>query len=151
MIKNSKIFDLDSFKIARFNRTTFVFNGSMEMSLDSFEDLEAVCELFKKAGNDYKLTPYKMGPANICKLIKDDDFFYAGFHKHTDFPPLKTCDFKKGVKYNIKNYLPDMSKVPPVFESGDYMVECKISKGGEFIQGTVTYSQMYNIASAGLG
>jgi len=85
---------------------------------------------------------------NICKWLKEDELFYAGFHKFTDFPPLKSCDFKKGASYYIKNYLPDLTKVPPVFESGDYKVECKIYKAGEFIQGTITYSQMYNIASA---
>jgi hypothetical protein len=104
--------------------------------------------MYKKAGNEYKLTPYKMGPTNICKMIKEEELFYAKFHDHTNFPPLKTCDFKKEVKYYVKNYLPDLSKVPPVFESGDYMVECKILRGEELIQGTITYSQIYNIASA---
>ena len=108
--------------------------------------------MYKKAGNEYKLTPYKKSSENVCKMIKDDELFYPAFHAHTEnFPPLGSCDFTKGIVYNVKNYLPDLSKVPPVFQSGDYMVECNGYRGEEFIQGFKIYAQVYNIASAGRG
>ena len=40
IVKNSEVLNMDNFKVARFNRTTFVFNGSIEMSLDSIKDLD---------------------------------------------------------------------------------------------------------------
>ena len=106
--------------------------------------------LYKKAGNDYKLTPYKSGPDNICKLIKEDELFYPALHAHTtNYPPIGTCDFTKGITYELVNYLPELSNVPPVFQSGDYMIECKMTKAGEFIQGYKVYLQVHNIPSAG--
>lgn len=78
-----------------------------------------------------------------------DDYFYPEFHAHTNFPPIKSCDFKSGTIYYVKNYMPEISKIPPVMASGDYMLECKIFKGDEFIQGFRTYVQIYNIASVG--
>ena len=108
-----------------------------------------MCNSYKKAGNEYRLTPYKHHRTNVCKGLREDQFFYPAFHASTNFPPLGTCDFKNGFTYFIKNYLPDLSKVPPVFQSGDYMLECKLYRGEEFIQGFQTYSQIYNIASIG--
>lgn len=104
--------------------------------------------MFKKGGNEYKLTPYKYGPNNICDAVKKDELFFPSIHaSSTNFPPLGTCDFTKGTIYEIINFLPNLDKVPPVFQSGDYMVECKIFKGDEIIQGLKVYAQLYNIAS----
>lgn len=107
-----------------------------------------MCNSYKKGGNEYKLLPYKLGPSNICTIIKNDDYFYKEFHSCTEnFPPLDSCEFKKGV-YFIKNYLPDVKNLPPVFQSGDYMLECLLHKGDELIQGYKLFGQLYNIPSA---
>ena len=99
-------------------------------------------------GNEYKLTPYKNGPDNICNALKKDELFYPSIHtKSENFPALGTCDFTKGNIYKVINYLPSLDKVPPVFQSGDYMIECNITKGVDFIQGFKVYGQIYNIAS----
>lgn len=99
-------------------------------------------------GNEYKLTPYKNGPSNICDALKKDDLFYPAILPKTEnFPDVGMCDFTKGKVYKIINYLPELDKVPPVFQSGDYMIECNITKSENFIQGFKIYGQLYNIAS----
>lgn len=106
-----------------------------------------MCNSYKKGGNEYKLLPYKVGPSQICQAIKEDEYFYKDFHSYTqNFPPLDTCDFKKGV-YFVKNYLPDVRTLPPVIESNDYMVECLLYKGDDLIQGFKLFAQIYNIPS----
>jgi hypothetical protein len=104
--------------------------------------------LYKKSGNAYKLTPYKYGPKKLCDFVKDEEFFYADLHKKSrNFPPIGSCDFKKG-SYEVDNYMPDLSKLPPVFESGDYMVECQGKKNDEIINGYKLFAQIHNYANA---
>lgn len=47
--------------------------------------------------------------------------------------------------YYVKNYYPDISKLPPVFPSGDYMFECMAFIKDELIQGFKLYGQLFNI------
>jgi hypothetical protein len=101
-------------------------------------------------GNEYKLTPYRFGPVSMCKGIKESEYMYPVMHPYTNFPPLKSCDFVNGYTYYIKNYLPDISKFPPVVSSGDYMADCKILQNEEFAQGFQAYLQLFNIPSAGI-
>jgi len=149
-VKNSPVFKADNLKVKRFNRTTFVIDGSVELNLDSgIDDWDTQCLVYRKMGNEYKLLPYKLGPTNVCNLLKDEKMFYPEVLAHGEnFPPLGTCDFKTGTII-IKDYLPDLSKVPPVFESGDYQLECNVIRGGEIIQGLKFFGQVYNIKDAG--
>ncbi|KAL7026592.1 hypothetical protein ACKWTF_005093 [Chironomus riparius] len=169
IVKNCQSMNFDKIKVVRFNRTTLVSNGSFELNFDgSFAEAEVsytfllhlcckklsfsiqgLCNFYKKAGNEYRLTPFKVARTNLCKGMAEDEYFYPAFHTFTNFPPVKTCAFKNGFTYFIKNYLPDLSKIPPVIGSGDYMLECKIFKGEEFIQGFKTYAQVYNIPNSG--
>lgn len=74
--------------------------------------------------------------------------FYPEIHAVSEnFPPIGTCDFKKGNVYKIINFLPKLDKIPPVFQTGDYMVECQVLKEGETIESMKIYGQLFNIAS----
>lgn len=149
-VKNSPIFNADGLKTKRFNRTTYVVDGSIELNVDGgYDDWDGQCIVYRKMGNEYKLLPYKLGPTNICGLLKDEKMFYPEIVAHGEnFPPVGTCDFKTGTLI-LKDYLPDLSKVPPVFESGDYQLECNVIKGKEIIQGLKFFGQVYNIKDAG--
>lgn len=73
---------------------------------------------FKKAGNDYKLMPFKYGPKSVCVVTEEEAYFYPDYVKHTNFPPRPRCDFKSGTIYTIDNYVPNIKNLPPIFESG---------------------------------
>jgi len=40
MVKNSTTINFDNFKVTRFNRTTFVFNGTVQNFLDDLDDID---------------------------------------------------------------------------------------------------------------
>ncbi|KAG5684484.1 hypothetical protein PVAND_013716 [Polypedilum vanderplanki] len=148
---NNEKWDNDGVKIKRFNRTAYVITGSFQINIDYANECDLLCVLYKKSGNEYKLLPYKFGPKNLCSFVVEEELFYPAFLETTkNFPPLGTCDFKKG-KYEFENYMPDLSKVPPVFESGDYMVECQALKNKELINGYKIYGQVFNYADAKSG
>lgn len=86
--------------------------------------------------------PFKYGPKTACSLTHEGKVFYPEFHTYTNFPPIPSCEFKKGIAYTINNYIPDLSKVPPVFESGDYAMEAQGFKNDEFINGFRVYASV---------
>lgn len=100
---------------------------------------------YKKSGNEYKLLPYKLGPKKLCDFTKDEKMFYPDIIKYTNFPPIPSCDFKPGT-YTVDNYLPDMSAVPPVIDSGDYSLEVKVFQDGtdeeNFVNGYRLYASV---------
>lgn len=64
------------------------------------------------------MMPYKYGPKSLCVLTEEEELFYPYLIKYTNFPPRPRCDFKSGSVYTIDNYIPDISNLPPIFESG---------------------------------
>lgn len=99
-------------------------------------------------GNQYKLLPYKVGPSTICEVLKDEKIFYPDILAHSEnFPPAGSCDFKKGTYY-IKNWHPNLSNVPPVFETGDYMVDCSVSLNEQVFQVIRLYGQILHYKNA---
>jgi Protein of unknown function (DUF1091) len=89
--------------------------------------------------------PYRMA-GQLCDMINGDIYFYEQAHKMSNFPPIGTCPWPKG-NYWIHNYIPDISKFPPIMESGDYMGECKFyDKNGTYLNASRTYIQIIHIA-----
>lgn len=80
------------------------------------------------------MMPYKYGPYDICEFADTEKLFYPGIQKHTNLPEPGNCDFKVG-KIFVNDYMPDLSTLPPVFQSGDYMIDFKIMKNGEMLNG----------------
>ncbi|CAO1318803.1 unnamed protein product [Diamesa serratosioi] len=50
---------------------------------------------YKKAGNDYKRIPYKVGPSSFCDLVDKDKFFFEDIRKASNFPVKGTCPWPK--------------------------------------------------------
>lgn len=100
--------------------------------------------MYQKAGNEYKLKPFKYGPKNFCEFTNDEKLFYPEIILYTNFPPIPICDFEPKV-YTIDKYIPNLKNVPPVFESGDYALEVKIFQKGTFVNGYTLYGSILNI------
>jgi len=91
--------------------------------------------------------PYKYGPHDYCTFVNSEKIFYPEILKFTEnFPPLGSCIFKEG-KYYFRDYAPDLSNLPPVFESGDYQLECSFSLGEELVNGYKVYADVLNMPS----
>lgn len=90
--------------------------------------------MYKKAGNDYKLSPFKLGPKNFCSFVKEEEMLYPDLKAVSDFPDVNTCPWPAKT-YHIFGYQADLSKIPPVVDNGDYMLQCVLKYKEEVLQG----------------
>lgn len=82
--------------------------------------------LFKKAGNEYKKTPYHVGPEKFCNYIQYKAINYDEVRSVSDLPERKDCPWPIS-QYNFtRGYVLPLDKVPPFFE-GDYMVQIGVN------------------------
>lgn len=107
------------------------------------DDNQILCLAYRKAGNDYKLMPYKVGPMDFCKFLESEKMFYPEIKAVSDFPDIENCPWPPNT-YHINGYHPDLSKVPPIADSGDYMIECQIKRGDEIINGMKVFGSVLN-------
>lgn len=127
-------FNLDKFRIKKVNKTHHLLVADIIAYRPISNEHQLACFMYKKAGNDYKLTPFKLGPMNFCEFIKGEEMLYPDIEAVSDFPDVNTCPWPAAT-YHIFGYQPDLSKIPPVIENGDYMVECQLLQGEEILQG----------------
>jgi len=88
---------------------------------------------------------------DYIKFINTEKMFVPDFFEHSTLPPLR-ADMKMIPigRYQVNNWVPDLTKVPPVaFESGDYALECEMSYGEEKICGYRVYMQVTHMPSIG--
>jgi len=105
--------------------------------------------MFKKAGNDYKLLPYKVGPGKFCETLKTETMLYPKIVEVSDFPKPGVCPWPAKTYQMINGYEPDLSTIPKILETGDYMVEIRIEKKGELFNGYRVYASIINMANPG--
>lgn len=140
--------NLDNLRIKKVNKTHHMLRGELVLYKEIGNEFQLICLSYKKAGNDYKLLPYKVGPQNFCEFIESEKLLYPEVLDVSDFPPLGTCPWPKG-ELKIHGYEPDLSKIPPVIDTGDYMVECKLLSDGEMVQGMKIFGSVLNMAPMG--
>lgn len=139
-----KYMNLDGVLVKRVNRThPHLFLGEFEMFVDFDDKFQILCYSYKKAGNEYKRMAYKFGPKSFCEFFRNEKMFYPDFQSATDLPELGTCPFPAR-KYHINGWQPNLSMVPPVFESGDYMAECQLIQDEEVVQGIKGFATVLN-------
>ena len=92
MIKNDERYlNLDSLRVKKVNRTHHLIIGNLTMYVNQGNDYELYGLLYKKQGNDYKKTPYKVGPNKFCDFLRDEKMFYPEVLTVSDFPSIDTC------------------------------------------------------------
>jgi hypothetical protein len=121
--------------------------GEFELFTDLGNDFDLACFAYKAAGNDYKFLPYKIGPKPLCDFIDEEKLMYPDLQSKTDFPDASVCPWTPRV-YKIHGYQPDLEKLPPILDSGDYMVECQLLKDGAMVNGMQVYGSVLNIPMA---
>lgn len=89
----------------------------------------------------------------MCEFIKNDPSFYPDIRKQGNFPPSEVCPWPPG-KYYLNGYYPNMTNLPPLFESGDYMIEAKLYEDTEYKdmkQGMRIYANIQNKVAGRIG
>ena len=96
MVKNdNKYINLDNVRVKKVNRTHHLLIGNFTLFIDQGNEYEFFAILYKKQGNDYKKTPYKVGPNKFCDFLRDEKMFYPGVLAASDFPSVDTCPWPK--------------------------------------------------------
>jgi hypothetical protein len=93
--------------------------------------------IYKKAGNDWKMTPFRIPKIGFCDWARDDQLAMAEFIKNSGLPPKGSCPAMPKVnrsfefveknsqiwlsqgKYNLSDTDVSAVNVPPNF-SGEY-------------------------------
>jgi Protein of unknown function (DUF1091) len=97
-------------------------------------------ELWKMEGNEYRKTPFKIGPYTSCEFIEKETMFYPGLVENSDAPKPGTCPLPKGV-YTINNYLMDSSQIPQNFE-GKYRGRIIVLLNDKMVDDASVYSSI---------
>lgn len=145
MVPNEdKEINLDQLRIKKVNKTHHMLIGEIKVITPLGDGHTVLCLAYKKAGNDYKLLPYKVGPTKFCDLLESEKMFYPEIQLVSDFPDLENCPWPAKT-YHINGYQPDLSKIPPVADTGDYMVECQFKRGDNIVNGMKVYASVLNM------
>ncbi|KAG5682540.1 hypothetical protein PVAND_011887 [Polypedilum vanderplanki] len=126
--KNNEI-NFDGVKIKKLNKTNFALSGSMDVTVEIDDTFELECNLYKKQGNEYKLTPFHIGPYKFCDYIQNKALAYDEILECSDLPQRKDCPWKKE-KYTFNKCLIPTNKVPK-FLDGEYRVDVTLWKNKE--------------------
>jgi len=92
--------------------------------------------------------PYKVGPGKFCEVVASETMLFPKLIEASDLPKQGVCPWP-AAEYHINGYDPDLSQVPKILETGDYMVECRIEKEGAILNGYRVYASIINMANPG--
>ncbi|CAO1384155.1 unnamed protein product [Diamesa hyperborea] len=144
MVKNDNTYiNLDNVRVKKVNRTHHLLIGNFTLFINQGNEYEFFALLYKKQGNEYKKTPYKVGPNKFCDFLRDEKMFYPGVLAASDFPSIETCPWPSNL-YHFLGYSIQLSKAPPIFPSGDYMIEAYSELGGKMQNGYRIYGTLSN-------
>jgi len=154
-IKNDSNFaNYDKLRVKKVNKTHHLVVGEITHHIPMDNSYIIECHLYQKAGNDYKLTPYKLPKKPFCDGIQSDVLFMPEVIKASDLPPQDTvkesvvmmkmkvlliqfqCPFPAGT-YHFHGYELDFSKIQSarlVLKSGSYRSTTIFTKDDELLQ-----------------
>lgn len=96
MIKNDNAYlNLDNIRVKKVNRTHHLIVGNFTLNVNQGNDYMFFATLYKKQGNEYRKTPFKMGPKKFCDFLRDEKYFYPEARTRSDFPSTETCPWPK--------------------------------------------------------
>jgi hypothetical protein len=145
LIPNDKEFlNLDKAKVKRLARNEpHVVVGEVELFKPFDDQLMFQSYLFKKQGQEYRKTAYHLKGV-ACELLKKEDPFSEQLWMYMDLPPRNSCPFPPNVYHINGLYIGNVS-IPPVFETGDYMIQTQLlDKNNELLQGFQIYMSVVN-------
>ena len=131
LVENDQNHANDRLRIKKVNKTHHLLRGEFDLHHDLDDNYQFLILTYKKAGNDYKLLPFKIGPKNFCEHVRSEKLLYPELKAVSDFPDIETCPWPPKT-YHIYGYHPDLSKIPPFLQDGDYMIELQLKKGEEY-------------------
>lgn len=83
----SKHVNFDKMRVKKMNKTHHAFLGDLEVFQEFGDQYKISGLIYKMAGNEYKLMPYKLGPDGWCTFLSKAKSIYAEFEPVSNFPP----------------------------------------------------------------
>jgi len=86
---DSKFANVDKLKVKRVNKTHHMIFGEITLFTDltvDNPDYDFQIHVYHKAGNDYKLMPYKVRPKPVCEYYDNDSVFTPNVVESSDLP-----------------------------------------------------------------
>ena len=101
IIKNDERYlNMDNLRVRKVNRTHHLIIGNFTLHVNQGNDYMFFGVLYKKQGNAYKKTPYKVGPAKFCDFLRNDKIFYPDVKASSDIPSIEICPWPA-----VSNYI----------------------------------------------
>lgn len=92
---------------------------------------------YKKAGNEYKMTAFHLGPEQFCKYLQNMSVLYDEVLEVSDLPAKGVCPWPKK-KFNVNGFSVPLDKIPDTMD-GDWMLEWRILDRQKLINGYQFY------------
>jgi hypothetical protein len=124
-------------KIQKYNRTTQIVKGDFEAFIDLDNTVSVgsiggmvLCNrylkwsrvsqisftLYKKTGNQWKTTPFRIAETKFCDWVRDDKIFMEDVIKHTGMPPKGSCPAMPKVSRKFQGNFEFLGEKPNYFE-----------------------------------
>lgn len=85
--------NFDNLRVKKINKTHHAFLGDLEVFREFGDEYKITALMFKMAGNDYKMMPFKIGPEGWCAFLQKAKDIYEKFQPVSDFPPIEDVNF----------------------------------------------------------
>lgn len=83
----TKHVNFDKMRVKKVNKTHHAFFGDIEVFQEFGNNYKVSSLVWKMAGNEYKLMPFKLGPDPWCDFLKNHEPVYKNFQAVSDYPP----------------------------------------------------------------
>lgn len=148
--------DFTQMRVKHINHTERLWAGNMTYFVNVGNDFDVETIIYKRIGGEYQQTPYKFPIRKFCDLV-NTSLNYEDMRKVSNIPAIDVCPWPKVFvytknsiailknafchfkgTYEIYGYSFNFDRMPPYFE-GDYMLDSRFYKHGEFLNGYILY------------
>lgn len=91
---NTDFVNFDNLRVRKVNRTHHLVVGEVVFHVPVGNEVRIETKLFKKAGNDYKLLPFKTPEQGYCEFVQSDTVVWPQVEKVSDFPEQSVVSSK---------------------------------------------------------
>ncbi|XP_001662213.2 uncharacterized protein LOC5575791 [Aedes aegypti] len=146
----SEVCSLKSMRVRKFNRTTSVLDGVMDLKqeADNNYEISVKAAYSPKGNNQFNQYPMKIKPTKLCDFVNGDwRDYYPYFESSSNFPKVGECPIEPK-EYRITNMVLDSNMFPPYLPNGLWRLSIIVSRpGGDPLLYVESY---FKVADAGV-
>jgi len=82
----TKFVNMDKMRVKKVNKTHHLIIGELTYNVDADNSYDIEHFMYQKAGNDYKLMPFKLKKQPFCEVYASENLFLPGLIATSDLP-----------------------------------------------------------------